>query len=213
LWGGNQKDTHLKNANLNRDFSGTHVADVRYATDQDKCPECGKKIVLENAMELGHIFKLGERYSKPLKAHYLDEAGKQKTIIMGCYGIGINRILAAAVEQSHDTKGIIWPKQLAPFDIEILTLADKSAKIQKISAELEAGLEKAGLEVLTDDREERAGVKFNDADLIGIPIQVVVSERNLKDKKVEVKIRKSGKTEKIDLDKALPEIQKIYTSL
>jgi prolyl-tRNA synthetase len=163
-------------------------------------------------MELGHIFKLGVRYSEPLKAQYLDEQGNKKNILMGCYGIGVNRILAAAIEQFHDEKGIIWPKALAPYDFEIITLSE-GAEVRESAEKLEKDLEGAGFDVLYDDREERAGVKFNDADLIGIPIQVIVSERNLKEGKLEVKIRKSGKADKISAADPLAILQNIYSSL
>ncbi len=163
-------------------------------------------------MELGHIFKLGVRYSEPLKAQYLDESGAKRDIVMGCYGIGVNRILAAAVEQSHDEKGIVWPKALAPYDLEIIPLGD-SPEIQKETTRIEEMLEAAGFAVLVDDRDDRAGVKFNDADLIGIPVQVIVSDRNLKEGKLEVKVRKTLKAEKINATDPLPTLQNIYASL
>jgi len=211
--GGNKEDVHLKNANLNRDFSVGNTCDIRYATKEDPCPKCGKETVIETTMELGHIFKLGTRYSQPLKAQYLDEDGKKKDIVMGCYGIGVGRILAAAIEQSHDDKGMVWPKNLAPFDIVILSFNEKSELIRKEAAQLEGELQSKGLDVLYDDRDERAGVKFNDADLIGIPLQVIVSDRNLKEKQLEVKIRKTGETQKISIQGAAEALQKIYNSL
>lgn len=211
--GGNKKDVHLKSANLKRDFTPQIIGDVRYATSDDCCPECGKDMTIDNAMELGHIFKLGVRYSEALKAQYLDETGEKKNIIMGCYGIGVNRILAAAIEQFHDDKGIVWPKALAPYDMQIITLGEGSEKIEKVTGDLEEKLEQSGYQVLVDDRSERAGVKFNDAELIGIPIQIVVSERNLKENQLEIKIRKTGKASKIPLEKATEEISKIYKSL
>jgi len=211
--GANEKDKHLRNVNINRDFKPALIGDIRYATAEDRCPKCQSSVTIENAMELGHIFKLGIRYSQAPKAQYLSREGKKKDIIMGCYGIGVNRVLAAAIEQSHDEKGMIWPKPLAPFDIEILLLNEKDQTNIDVANDLEESLEKAGFQVLMDDREERAGVKFNDADLIGIPLQVVVSPRNLKEDCVEVKVRKTGETTKVDLSSAIPKIKGIYEKI
>jgi prolyl-tRNA synthetase len=211
--GANEKDLHLKNVASGRDFKADVIDDIRYATAGDLCPKCSETFKVENAMEMGHIFKLGVRYSKALKAQYLDEKGEKNDIIMGCYGIGVNRILAAAIEQFNDEKGILWPKSIAPFDVQIITLGEVSGEIKKETDKLEKALKAAGLEVLVDDREERAGVKFNDADLIGIPVQAVVSGRNLKDKKIEVKVRKTGDAVKVPIDKGPEEIRKIYGAL
>jgi len=146
-------------------------------------------------IELAHTFKLGTKYSKPLGATYLDSSGKQKEIIMGCYGIGVNRILAASIEASHDKDGIIWPKSISPFEIAILPLNVENEKLRKFSEDLYAEMQKAGLDVILDDRSERAGVKFKDADLIGFPTQIIIGEKNLENGKVELKSRKTKKTE------------------
>jgi prolyl-tRNA synthetase len=210
--GANAKDRHLRNVNAGRDFQSAREADVRTAAEGDACAKCGGKLKIETAMELGHIFKLGTRYSAPLKAQYLDEQGGKRDIVMGCYGIGVNRILAAAVEQFHDTKGIVWPKALAPFDIEILTLGG-GEEITREAHALERLLEEAGFETLLDDRDERAGVKFNDADLIGIPLQIILSEKNLKEGKLEIKVRSTGASEKISGEAVLKRLREIFQSL
>ena len=150
-------------------------------------------------MEIGHIFKLGTRYSESIGAHFLDEKGERKPAIMGCYGIGVNRILAATIEQHHDPKGIKWPEAIAPFAVEIITVNHSDDKVRAVAEKIYEELTKAGKDVLFDDRDERAGVKFNDADLVGIPTQIVVGERGLKEGKVEVKSRQTGETKLVDL--------------
>ena len=149
-------------------------------------------------IELGHTFKLGTKYSKPLGATFLDASGKTQEIIMGCYGIGINRIPAAVIETSHDKDGIIWPRSIAPYEIAILPLNVENEKLKKLSEEIYLELIKAGLDVIIDDRNERAGVKFKDADLIGFPIQVIIGEKNLEKGKIEIKSRKDRKSSLID---------------
>ncbi|MER3330165.1 MAG: His/Gly/Thr/Pro-type tRNA ligase C-terminal domain-containing protein, partial [Candidatus Kapaibacterium sp.] len=153
----------------------------------------GNPLKIVNAIELGHIFKLGSKYSEALGAKILDENGKEKPIVMGSYGIGVERVLACVIEQNHDENGIIWNKGLTPFHVHILGLAyDKSEQVQKVCNNLMDELEKLGLEVLLDDRKERPGFKFKDADLLGIPIQVVIGDRGLEENKIELKYRKSG---------------------
>ncbi|OQA56459.1 MAG: Proline--tRNA ligase [Candidatus Omnitrophica bacterium ADurb.Bin277] len=204
--GANERDKHLKNVTCGRDFTPTATGDIRFVKDGDLAPEGKGTLKLETSMEIGHIFKLGTRYSESIGAYFLDEKGERKPVIMGCYGIGVNRILAAAIEQHHDAKGIKWPAAIAPFAVEIITVNHADAKVFDAAEKIYHDLAAAGIEVLFDDRDERAGVKFNDADLIGIPKQIVIGERNLKDGKVEIKDRQTGSTELVDLSAIIPSL-------
>jgi len=179
------------------------------------CPNCQKgQLTAQVAIELGHIFQLGTKYSKDLGAQYLDENGKQKPIIMGCYGIGVSRVIAAIIEKNNDEGGIIWPHEVAPFDIEILPIQgnDTGGVISELTDQYYAELSGQGLEVLVDDRSESPGRKFNDADLIGIPIRIVIGKRNLADGKVEIKIRESGEVALTSKDKATKKVREIIES-
>lgn len=197
--GANQKDKHLKNVTAGRDFTPTAAGDIRFVKDGDLAPDGKSKLALTTSMEIGHIFKLGTRYTESIGAYFLDEKGERKPAIMGCYGIGVNRILAAAIEQHHDIKGVQWPEAIAPFAVEIITINQSDEKVVKAAEDIYKELTAAGKEVLFDDRDERAGVKFNDADLIGIPKQIVIGERNLAQGKVEIKNRQTGETQLVDL--------------
>lgn len=198
--GANEGDKHLKNVNLNRDFKVTQFGDLRVVKVGDLAADGSGALEIKTTMEVGHIFKLGTRYTEALNAVYLDENGKQQTIIMGCYGIGVNRILAAAIEEYHDDKGICWPKAIAPFQVAVLTLNQKDDQVCEAAEKIYSELKAAGVDVLYDDRDERAGVKFKDADLIGIPTQIILGERNLKEGLIEIKTRSTGEAEKIALD-------------
>jgi len=179
------------------------------------CPKCKKgKLTAQVAIELGHIFQLGTKYSIALKAQYLDENGKQKPIIRGCYGIGVSRVIAAIIETNNDEKGIIWPREVAPFDIEILSIqgGDGNAGINKLADQYCTELTGQGFDILVDDRDESAGRKFNDADLIGIPIRIIIGKRNLADGKVEIKFRESGEVVLVAKDQAVQKIQEICES-
>jgi len=188
--GANQKDKHYRGVNIPRDFQVMRFGDFKVVQAKDKCSSCGKgTIEMKRAMEIGHIFKLGTRYSQPLEAHFLDEQGKRQDIIMGCYGIGVNRIVSGAIEQNHDDKGILWPASLAPFQYHLLTLNHAEPLVRSIADEIYS---KAEENILYDDRNERAGVKFNDADLLGLPCQIIVGEQSAKLGKVELKNRKTG---------------------
>lgn len=193
--GANKKDKHLINVNIDRDFKSDAWLDARVITQNDPCPACGGKIELKHAIEIGHTFKLGTKYSRALGACFLDKNGKSHPMVMGCYGIGVNRILAASIELNHDKDGIIWPKSISPYEIVILPLNVENETLRKFSEGLYAQMRKADLDVIIDDRPERAGVKFKDADLIGFPIQVIIGEKNLNKDKVEIKIRKDKKPE------------------
>jgi prolyl-tRNA synthetase len=198
--GANKKDTHYVNTNIDRDFTVSEWADLRMITEKDQCPKCGKGIKIEHAIEMGHVFKLGLKYSKAMKAEFSDEAGKLKPMVMGCYGIGVNRIMAAAIELNNDEKGIIWPLELAPFQVTIIPLNYGKENIRSATDELYNSLESSGIEVLLDDRNESAGIKFNDAELIGTPFIIVIGDRGLKKGIVEVKTRKTGNTIELKIE-------------
>ncbi len=202
--GANEKDYHFLNVNIERparrsDKIGMERGDVKVdqygdfimANAGDGCPKCGKPLYSYRGIEVGQIFELGDKYSKSMNATFQDENGESKYYLMGCYGIGVTRTIAAAIEQNYDEKGIIWPLQIAPFQVEILQLAEDEDLIQ-FSENLYQMLLDANIEVLYDDRKERAGIKFNDADLIGIPIQIIIGMRSFKNEQVEIKIRKTG---------------------
>lgn len=193
--GANRQHYHVKGVRPGRDFTASWH-DITLAKEGDFCSKCNAPIRIERVIEVGNIFKLGTKYSIPLRALYLDEKGQENPVIMGSYGIGPARIAAAAIEQNHDKDGIIWPKSIAPFDMEILPLNMKDEKTKEIAETLYAELHAKGFEVLMDDRDERAGVKFKDADLIGIPTQIVIGEKNLKDDLVEIKDRKTKEVTK-----------------
>ena len=187
--GGNKVDVHLTGVVPGRDFPLDKVLDLRDAVGGDPCPRCGTAMVENQGIEVGHVFKLGTKYSRAMGASFLDDQGHENAVIMGCYGIGVNRIVAAAVEAGHDANGIIWPLALAPYHVLIAPLQLNNEAVMAAAASLEASLEAAGYDVLVDDRDQRPGFKFKDADLIGVPLRVVISERGLKDGTVEVKWR------------------------
>jgi len=209
ITGANAADTHLVGVNPDRDFEAREFADLRNAGDGDACPRCSSKLALRHAIEVGHVFKLGTKYSKALGARFLDDNEQQHDIIMGCYGIGINRIMAGLVEISHDGNGIIWPMSLAPYEVLIVPLKVTDEETMKVANGLVEGLTAAGVEVLMDDRDHRAGVKFKDADLIGVPLRIVIGPKGLKDSKVEVKWRWDNESELIDLDTATSKIAEL----
>ncbi|TLY22983.1 MAG: proline--tRNA ligase [Nitrospirae bacterium] len=194
--GGNAADTHWVDVTPGRDFTPDRYADIRNAIAGDACPRCAKPLRIVRGIEVGHVFMLGTKYSEKMKAHYLDKQGQECLIVMGCYGIGVGRTSAAAIEQNHDAKGIIWPAPIAPFHVHILPLAGKG-KVLEAAIALETELTRAGIEVLVDDRDERPGVKFNDADLIGCPHQVVIGEKNLSQGLMELKERRTGTVTKL----------------
>ena len=211
--GANRKDYHLKNVNINRDYKPDKVLDLRKAKEGDSCPRCGKTLEFSRGIEVGHTFKLGTKYSEALRATFLDKDGKEKYFVMGCYGIGVSRIVAAAIEQSHDQNGIIWPLPIAPFQVLILPVNYQQEKMKTISERIYEQLESAGYEVLMDDRDERAGVKFKDADLIGIPIRVTVGEKTLAKNMVEVKLRKEEKVREVEPDRVLKLVDQLIEEL
>ena len=209
--GANETDMHYKNVNMGRDFQPDTVADIRVVVTGDKCPKCGGSIKSEQGIEVGHIFKLGTKYSDALGLKYLDESGKQQTVIMGCYGIGVTRCVAAAVEQLHDENGIIWPVSIAPYQAIVVPANYKDDEQVKAAEKLYNDLLEAGIETLLDDRNERAGVKFKDADLIGIPVRVVVGKK-IGEGIVEYKERKMDSADQISFDEAVAKVSEFVKS-
>ena len=200
--GGNAVDVHTKGVDL-ADFTVKAFADLREAVPGDPCPRCGGNLTFLRGIEVGHIFYLGTKYSEAMKAHYLDESGEEKVIEMGCYGIGVGRTAAAAIEQNHDENGIIWPVPIAPFTVALLSLDPGKDEVHAVAERIYDDLVRAGVEVLFDEREERPGVKFKDADLLGIPLRVTVGGRGVKEGVVELKERASGAESKVGLDKVV----------
>jgi prolyl-tRNA synthetase len=204
--GANKPHYHLRGIRAGRDFT-PQWHDIHNAKAGDLCAKCGSPLHVERVIEIGNIFKLGTKYSTPLKAFFLDENGQEKPIIMGSYGIGPARIAAAAIEQNNDKDGIIWPKSIAPFEVELLPLNMNDPKTVETAEWLYTGLREGGFDVLMDDRDERAGVKFKDADLIGIPVQVVIGEKNLKEGLVEIKDRKTKESVKVKIEEVVGRIK------
>jgi prolyl-tRNA synthetase len=200
--GANKAETHYLNANWDRDFTVTQFADLRNAQAGDPSPRGDGPLRVVKGIEVGHVFMLGTKYSQAMSAKYLDPQGQEQLAVMGCYGIGIGRTAASAVEQNHDAKGIIWPVPVAPFHVHLLPLSPSEA-VTKKAEELYHRLTEAGIEVLWDDRDERAGVKFNDADLIGAPFQLLLGDKNLAQGLVEWKERKTGQVQKLTSEQVL----------
>ncbi|MEW6387964.1 MAG: proline--tRNA ligase [Thermodesulfobacteriota bacterium] len=198
--GANRDGYHLIQVHPQRDLVLTQVADLRLVTAQDPCPRCGGALEILRGIEVGHIFKLGRKYSQALKATFLDAAGQEQYLYMGCYGIGVSRIVAAAIEQGHDADGIIWPLALAPFQVGLIPIALTDAATREATFRLHDELEAAGLEVLLDDRDERPGVKFKDYDLMGLPLRVVIGPKTLAKGQAEVRHRRSRETVMVGLD-------------
>jgi prolyl-tRNA synthetase len=199
--GANKTDKHVRHLSLIRDVElPIEYVDLRNAVAGDPCPECGKPLEIKRGIEVGHIFKLGTKYSEALRATFLDENGKERIIVMGCYGIGVSRVVAACIEQNFDNDGIKFPPQLAPFDVQLVCLDPKDAEVAGKCDMIEAFLEGMGLECLYDDREERPGVKFKDADLIGLPVQITVGGKGLKNGVIEVKNRRTGEKSTLPAD-------------
>jgi prolyl-tRNA synthetase len=210
--GGNEKDVHTTGVDL-ADFKVEAFADLREAVEGDPCPRCGAALTFLRGIEVGHIFYLGTKYSGSMKAHYLDEKGEEKPIEMGCYGIGVGRTAAASIEQNHDDKGIIWPLPIAPYQIILLSLDPGEAVVHSVAEEIYGELTGTGLEVLLDDREERPGVKFNDADLLGIPLRVTVGGRGVKEGVAELKVRATGEEKKVPLGDVVEEVKRFLEEL
>ena len=209
--GANKPDTHLRNVNYPRDFKADTVTDIALARAGEGCPRCGKQLSVAHGIEVGHVFKLGTFLSEKLGAFFTDDEGISHPMVMGCYGIGLGRLLAAAIEQNHDDKGIIWPLTIAPYHIYLCSLYRKGSKVSEVAEKLYSELETEGLEVLFDDRKESPGVKFNDADLLGIPIRVTISPRTLKSNGVEIKWRSQKESELVPLEGIVTRLKELIT--
>ena len=197
--GANEEGYHLVNVNPGRDFTPTYVADIRLMAEGDPCPHCGAPVKKARGIEVGQVFKLFTKYSQAMKATFLDENGKEQPMVMGCYGIGVGRTMAAAVEQNNDKDGMIWPAAIAPYQVLVVPVNVKDAESNAKAEAIYNELLDAGLEVVIDDRKERPGVKFKDADLIGYPLRVVVGPKTLQTGELEVKLRKNGEVKMLPL--------------
>jgi prolyl-tRNA synthetase len=198
--GANEDQHHLQGVVLGRDFQATRFADVREVADKDPCPRCGKGLYkLFRGIEVGHVFFLGTKYSAPMNCNFLDEDGKDQHCVMGCYGIGVTRIMASAIEQRHDAKGICWPEAIAPFQVTILPMQMNEARVVEAAEKLTSDLEALGLEVLLDDRDLRPGVKFADADLVGIPWRIIIGTKRLDAGEVELVCRQGAEASVVPL--------------
>lgn len=206
--GANKKDAHYININPNRDFNtkDMHIAPIRLITTEDRCPKCGGELEIAKGIEVGQVFKLGTKYSEALGATFLTQEGRPKPLVMGCYGIGVSRTLAAAIEQFHDDNGIIWPRAIAPFEAVVVPINAKDEALMATATKVYEDLKVAGVDALLDDRKERAGVKFKDADLIGYPIRITISKMTLETGEAEVKIRKTGDVLQVPLAEAAVEV-------
>jgi len=197
--GANEVDAHLVEVVPGRDFEPEVYADLRMVTERDRCPRCRQELRFSRGIEVGHVFRLGTKYSKALSSTYLDSDGKEKLMVMGCYGIGVGRTAAASIEQNHDEDGIIWPVSIAPFEVCILPLNMKHDGLAREAERVGRELSDRGIEVLLDDREDRPGIKFKDADLVGIPVRVTFGEKNVQAGFAEIRDRRTGETERVDL--------------
>jgi prolyl-tRNA synthetase len=204
--GGNENDIHLRHVTLERDAPAVRYEDVVVAKGGDGCPRCNGKLVEARGIEVGHVFKLGTKYSEKLGATYLDAQGETKPMVMGCYGIGVTRALQSVIEQSHDANGVVWPITIAPYEVTVMAINASHAPSVEVVEKIISGLSSAGIDVLYDDRDERPGVKFKDVDLIGTPLRICVGERSLAKNEVEIKDRKTGEVSFVSVDKAIDHI-------
>ena len=213
--GANKKDAHYVNINPKRDFNVEDiiVAPIRLITKDDVCPKCGGSLEHAKGIEVGQVFKLGTKYSEALQATFLDQNGRPNPMIMGCYGIGVSRTLAAAIEQYHDENGIIWPRSIAPFEAVIVPINAKDEALMSTSQTIYTALQAVGVDVLLDDRKDRAGVKFKDADLIGYPLRITVSKNTLENNEVEIQIRKSGEALPCAIDSVATKVIELLQNL
>lgn len=212
--GANEEGYHYMGAKLHRDFEPDLIADIRSVKENEICPECKKGILKKTrGIEVGHIFKLGSKYSESMHAAFLNRDGKPKPFLMGCYGIGIGRTAQAAVEQNNDKNGIVWPISIAPFEVELISLDTRNEDIKKYCDNLYNVMLKRGMDVLYDDRSERVGVKLNDSDLIGIPIRIIVGKRNFMNHQVELSLRQSSSRQLVDKDSIIENVVKLVNEL
>jgi prolyl-tRNA synthetase len=211
--GGNAEDVHVTNVNPGRDFSPSGYRDIVLIRKGDLCPKCGETLDSFRGIEVSQAFKLGTKYSASMNATYLDEDGVAKPLIMGCYGLGVSRTVAAIIEQHNDKDGIVWPLSVAPFAVEVLAVSMKSDECRRTAETIYSELSAAGIDTLYDDRDDSAGVKFKDADLIGMPVRVTVGERGIAEGIVEVRVRRTGEVTKAPIPEAVPEIQRVLAGL
>ena len=214
--GANKTDCHIINFDMTaliKELDPEQIIDVAAAKSGDQCPNCQNDLQDLRGIEVGHIFKLGTKYSQAMNATVLDQNGKAKAMTMGCYGIGVTRTLAAAIEQNHDDRGIVWPAGLAPWNVHVLNLDPKDEATSAAASDIAHALDAAGLETLLDDRNERAGIKFADADLVGCPFQIIVGKRGIKNGAIELKVRKTGAKQEIEYSDAQQAASKILTQL
>lgn len=213
ITGGNQADVHLNGVNMTRDVPQARYEDVVNAKGGDGCPRCGGTLKEARGIEVGHVFKLGTKYSEKLGATFLDAQGGKQTMVMGCYGIGVTRTLQSVIEQSHDAQGIIWPVSIAPYQVAVMAINAGHAPSVEVVEKLVEGLSAVGVDVVYDDRDERPGVKFKDADLVGIPVRVCVGERSLAKGEVEIKVRKTGEVSFAPVDQAITRVVELIRQL
>ncbi len=213
ICGANKADAHTANINLKRDVSTIEFADLRFIADGDLCPNCSGSISFAKGIEVGHVFKLGTKYSKAMNCVFTNEQGQEEPMIMGCYGIGVSRVIAACIEQNHDEFGIVFPPALAPFEITILNLDPKNEQVNNFANEVYEKLGAQNIEVLIDDRTERPGIKFKDADLMGIPMQIIVGAKALANNTIEVKDRKTNEKTMLSLDNFYEELSAWRTTI
>ena len=211
--GANEKDKHYIHVNPARDFQDVRVETIRQIEEGDACPHCGGKIVRCRGIEVGQVFKLGTKYSEALHATFLDNQGKSHPFVMGCYGIGVTRTVAASIEQNHDADGIIWPVAIAPYEVVIVPANNKSEEVMAAAKKLYDSMEDSRDEVVLDDRNERAGIKFKDADLIGYPVRVTIGKKWQQSGSVEIKIRRSGEVVEVPLEEAKDRVLEILQTL
>jgi prolyl-tRNA synthetase len=206
--GANREDHHIRNVNFGRDVRIAEYADLRIIRESDACPRCSEGIRFARGIEVGHVFKLGTKYSKAMKAVFLDRNGQEQEMIMGCYGIGVGRTVAACIEQHHDENGIVWPVAIAPYHVIITPVNMNESSLAEAARDLYAALQTKGVDVILDDRDERAGVKFKDADLIGIPLRITIGPKRLAQGCVEIKDRKTGETTVIAITEVVAFVMK-----
>ena len=211
ITGANKTDTHMINVNPGRDFEPDQTADIRMVRAGEKCPRCEGILLEARGIEVGQVFKLGTKYSEALGAKYLDENGREKLMVMGCYGVGVSRTVAASIEQNHDQDGIIWPMPIAPFHAVVVPVSSKDEKQLELALQIYNSLNDSGVEAIIDDRNERPGVKFKDADLIGFPLRVIVGTKAVEEGTVEIKHRRTGDVRTVAVTNAVSVIRKIVS--
>ena len=211
--GANIKDKHYIHVNPKRDFNSVCIETIRLIDKNDVSPWTGKEIEFKKGIEVGQVFKLGTKYSESLNCTYLDKNGKSKPMVMGCYGIGVTRTMAASIEQNHDKDGIIWAVSIAPYEVVIIPANNKNSEVMKVAEELYRNMSKENNEIVFDDRNERAGIKFKDADLIGYPIRVTIGKKWEENGKVEIKIRRTGEVIEIDYKDCKAKVESILDDL